>query len=130
MSAVVPTVAAALHELSATFSQCTVDAEADGSGGAYVVVKDIPLGSPYRQHATWIGFQITFQYPYADVYPHFTAPDLTREDGNDLGSGFGSARFRNHPAIQLSRRSNRLNPATDTAALKLLKVIQWLKDQQ
>jgi hypothetical protein len=29
------------------------------------------------------------------------------------------------PALQLSRRSNRLNPATDTALLKLMKVRQW-----
>jgi hypothetical protein len=28
--------------------------------------------------------------------------------------------------LQLSRRSSRLNPQTDTALLKLMKVIQWL----
>lgn len=87
----------------------------------------IPLGPPYAQADTWIGFQITFQYPYADVYPHFTRPDLTRLDGRALGEGFGTAQFRNQPAIQISRRSNKLNPATDTATLKLLKVLQWLR---
>ena len=85
------------------------------------------MGSPYAQAQVWIGFQITFQYPYADVYPHFTNPDLARSDGAGLGGGFGTATFRGQPAIQISRRSNRLNPETDTAALKLLKVIQWMK---
>ena len=81
MSAIAPTVSTAIDELRSTFDQCSVEVEADGSGGAYVVVRGIPLGSPYRQTETWIGFQITFQYPYADVYPHFTDPNLAREDG-------------------------------------------------
>ena len=128
MSAIVLPVAKAIDELRATFSQCSVEAEADGSGGAYVVVKGIPLGPPYVQTNVWVGFQITFQYPYADVYPHFTEFNLAREDGANLGSGFGSAQFRDQPAIQISRRSNKLNPTTDTATLKLLKVLQWLKN--
>ena len=128
MSAIAPPIAKAIDELRATFDQCYVEAEADGSGGAYVVVKDIPLGFPYIQTDIWVGFQITFQYPYADVYPHFTDPNLARKDGAGLGSGFGSAQFRGQPAIQISRRSNKLNPTTDTATLKLLKVLQWLKN--
>ena len=127
MTAITSSVAKAIDELRSTFAQCTVETEPDGSGGAFVRVRNIPLGSPYSQSSLWIGFQITFQYPYADVYPHFTNPTLTRVDGADLGSGFGSAQFWNEPAIQISRRSNGLNPATDTAALKLLKVIQWLR---
>ena len=120
-------VARAIDELRSTFADCTFETEPDGSGGAFVRVRHIPLGLPYRQSTVWIGFQITFQYPYADVYPHFTDPGLARADGAGLGSGFGSAQFQNEPAIQISRRSNGLNPATDTAALKLLKVIQWLR---
>ena len=85
------------------------------------------MGRPYIQAEVWIGFQITFQYPYADVYPHFTNTDLARSDIGGLGGGFGTATFRGQPAIQISRRSNRLNPETDTAALKLLKVIHWMK---
>ena len=92
-----------------------------------MVVRGIALGGPYVQAEVWIGFRITFQYPHADVYPHFTNAELARSDGNDLGGGFGTATFRGQPAIQISRRSNRLNPNTDTAALKLLKVIRWMK---
>ena len=127
MSAIVPAVAEAIEEIRRTFDQCVVEAAPDGSGGAEVVVRGIPLGCPYLQHEVWMGFRITFQYPHADVYPHFTNPDLAREDGAGLGGGFGTATFRGQPAIQISRRSNRLNPETDTAALKLLKVIRWMK---
>ncbi len=123
-----PAVAKATEEIRSCFPNCQVELYPDGSGGAFVIVRDIPLGPPYAQLDTWIGFQITFQYPYADVYPHFTRPDLTRTDQKRLGEGFGmTAQFRGQPAIQISRRSNKLNPATDTASLKLLKVLQWLK---
>ena len=127
MSTIVPGVAKAIEDIRCTFDPCPVEAEPDGAGGATVVVRDIPMGSPYTQAQVWIGFQITFQYPYADVYPHFTNADLSRSDGGGLGGGFGTATFRDQPAIQISRRSNRLNPETDTAALKLLKVIRWMK---
>ena len=127
MSTIVPAVAKAIDEIRRTFDQCGVEAEPDSSGGTVVVVTGIPMGCPYVQAEVWIGFRITYQYPYADVYPHFTNADLARSDGGRLGGGFGTAAFRDQPAIQISRRSNRLNPETDTAALKLLKVIRWMK---
>ena len=127
MNTIVPRVAKAIEEIRCTFDRCPVEADPDGSGGAVVVVRGIPLNCPYVQAEVWIGFQITFQYPCADVYPHFTNADLARSDGGGLGGGFGTAEFRGQPAIQISRRSNRLNPETDTAALKLLKVIRWMK---
>ena len=127
MSAITPSVEKAIAELRSCFSESGVETEPDNSGGAYVTLRSVLLGLPYAQAETWIGFQITFQYPYADVYPHFARPDLARADGRPLGEGLGAARFRNQPAVQISRRSNKLNPATDTAALKLLKVLQWLR---
>ncbi len=127
MSTIVPAVAKAIEEIRCTFDQCAVEAEPDGSGGAVVIVNGIPMGCPYVQPEVWIGFQITFQYPYADVYPHFTNAELAPANAGSLGGGFGTATFRGKPAIQISRRSSRLNPVTDTAALKLLKVIRWMK---
>ena len=129
MSTIIPAVAKAIEEIRCTFEGCDVEAEADGSGGAIVVVRGVPMGCPYVQTEVWFGFLITFQYPYSDVYPHFTDADLERSDGGSLGGGFGTASFQGQPAIQVSRRSNRLNPETDTAALKLLKVVTWMKSQ-
>jgi hypothetical protein len=128
MSTITPSAEKAIEEIRSSFPDCGVEVEPDGAGGAYVTVRGIAVGAPYAQPDLWIGFQITFQYPYADVYPHFTRPDLTRLDGRPLGEGFGAAHWRNLAAIQISRRSNKLNPATDTAALKLLKVLQWLRN--
>jgi len=48
------------------------------------------------------------------VYPHFVRHDLTRVDGQQLGEATSQASFEGRPAIQISRKSNRLNPATDT----------------
>lgn len=129
MNRIVPAVNEALGEIRRSFNQCLVEVEPDNSGGAAVVVRGIPMGHPYVQTEVWIGFRITFQYPHADVYPHFTNPDLERLDHRGLGGGFGTATFQDRPAIQISRRSNRLNPETDTAALKLQKVIRWMKEQ-
>ena len=129
MSDLTPTVAKAIEEIRRTFEGCQVDVEPDGSGGAVVVVKGVPLGCPYAQATAWFGFNITCQYPYADVYPHFTNADLARSGGGSLGAGFGEASFQGSPAMQISRRSTRLNPETDTAALKLLKVVKWMKEQ-
>jgi hypothetical protein len=128
MTEMTAAVVKAIEEIRLSFPDCQVDVDPDGPGGAFVVVRNIPLAAPYAQDNTWMAFQITFQYPYADVYPHFTRPDLTRTDRKPLGEGFGiSAQYRGQPAIQISRRSNKLNPATDTASLKLLKVLQWVK---
>lgn len=127
MSAITPIVEKAIGEIRSSFLDCEVEAEPDGAGGAHVLVRGIALGAPYAQDKIWVGFQITFQYPYADVYPHFTCRDLARVDGRALGDGLGAAQYRGRPAIQISRRSNKLNPAIDTASLKLLKVMQWLR---
>ena len=129
MSEITAAVAQAIEELRSTLEGCEVAVEPDGSGGAEVVVGGVPMGSPYLQDGVWFGFHITYQYPYADVYPHFTNADLGRSDGADLGGGFGTASFRDQPAIQISRKSNGLNPETDTAALKLLKVVKWMKER-
>lgn len=129
MSAPTAAVEKAIGELRASFSDNPLEVTPDGSGGAFITMQAIPLGPPWAQADTWIGFQITFQYPYADVYPHFVRSDLSRADGKPLGAGLGIAQFRGQAAVQVSRRSNKLNPATDTATLKLLKVLKWLRSQ-
>ena len=118
----------AIRDIRAAYPDTEVEVVEDGAGGAKVVVRTVPLAEIYRQRETWIGFHIVDAYPYADVYPHFVRPDLQRVDDQPLGNGTSSARFLDKEAIQLSRRSNRLNPATDTALLKLQKVLLWLNN--
>lgn len=123
-------VAGAIDEIECHFSQCRVEKYPDGEGGAKVVVNGIPMGAPYKQSEIWLGFHITSQYPYADIYPHFTNAELSKQDGTTLGSGFADGEFMNQKTIQISRRSKKWNPLIDTASLKLKKVISWLKDQK
>ncbi len=124
-----PAVTEAVAEIADAFEGCRVESVEDGQGGAFVTVHDLPLNGPFEQSTTWVGFQITHTYPYCDVYPHFVRPDLSRRNGGALGVGMSAGVFRGNPAIQVSRRSNRHNPATDTAALKLLKVQRWLNSR-
>jgi hypothetical protein len=124
---VTPEVTEAIHEIKAAFPEAAIDVVDDGAGGAYVVVDTVDLGTVYTNGCTWIGFQITFQYPYADVYPHFVRGDLARADGHPLGEATSPTTWRDRPAVQVSRRSNSLDPSSQTALIKLLKVIQWLR---
>ena len=119
----------AIAELGVTFPDAALTIEEDGDGGAYVTLDPVPIDGPFAQTDTWVGFHIGFQYPASDVYPHFVRSDLVRKDGRQLGDGVsGGHTFLGRPALQISRRSNRLNPAVDTAVLKLMKVIQWLSN--
>lgn len=122
-----PEVAEAIEEIKAGWRGSTVTAREDGSGGAYVIVERVKPGDQYAQDETWVGFQITFQYPYSDVYPHFVRGDLSRKDGAGLGEAMSSSSFEGRSAIQLSRKSNHHNATTDTAAMKLMKVLEWLR---
>jgi hypothetical protein len=121
-----PLVAKAIEEIKEKYSGHRCDVEDDGQGGAFVKIHGLPLRAPYRQEVTWCGFQIAHTYPYADVYPHFVRHDLSRKDGKALGDGTSMGSYRGEPAVQVSRRSNKLDPATDTALLKLDKVLRWL----
>jgi hypothetical protein len=119
-----PTVAEAIEEIRATFEMSIVTMKEDGEGGAYVRIDPVDPGAPYTQRETWIGFRITAQYPYADVYPLFVRNDLSRADGAALGEGMApNNNFDGEAAVQVSRRSNHLNPATDTA---VIKVLDWM----
>lgn len=122
-----PEVTTAIEEVQRAFPDAAVMAAQDGSGGAHVTVEPLTLAGPWAQTETWVKFHVTFQYPSADVYPHFVRPDLSRADGGALGEGLQPSNFHGEPGIQISRRSNKLDPTIDTAALKLLKVLEWLR---
>lgn len=125
-----PDVGEAIAELEAAFPDHAVEVTPDSQGGAYVVVHDLPLGPQYRPNRSWVGFVVGFQYPASDVYPHFTDPTLTRVDGAPIGPAFQQPiQWQGRMATQISRRSNGWNPAEDSAALKLGKVLDWLASQ-
>lgn len=117
----------ALEQLRQCFAGAEIETVEDGSGGAYVTVSGIEIGTPYAQERCWFGFHITAQYPYSDIYPHFVQRDLHRLDGRALGEAISEASFQGRLAYQISRKSNRHDHQNDTAALKLMRIINWLK---
>jgi len=123
----------AIKEIRENFSDCHVTAKEDGQGGAYILVENIDLGDKYTDETrhTWVGFQISFQYPFADVYPHHVRPDLSRKDQQPLGAGMQLTRFVgfDRDSVQISRRSNNRDQNLETAKHKLLKIIEWASNQ-
>jgi hypothetical protein len=119
----------AVAELGRAFCECSVDTSPDGQGGVFIVLRDVETSELYVQPTTWLGFHISYLYPSADVYPHYVRPDLKRRDGGAHGPGLSPTiwAFENTPSLQVSRRSNRWDPQRDTAALKALKVLAWLR---
>ena len=118
----------AIAELKATFDPSAVVAEDDGQGGAFVIVESVVLNGPYLQKETWMGFHLTGQFPYADIYPVFVRGDLHRCDGKPLGDGVSPGHnFRNRGAVQVSRKSNGRDPLIETASAKVLKVRRFLE---
>ena len=129
----------AIEEIRSAFPGHLVEAESDEHEGAFVKVHSLHLGDQYDPSQSWVAFRITFQYPHADVYPHFCIPGLKRNDGKPHGTEFQLNRVwqtptklvpaRSQAATMISRKTNKLNPAIDTAALKLKKVLDWIRSK-
>lgn len=127
------TVQHAVEEIRNAYSGHAPDVLPDDEGGAFVKVYDLLLGEQYQTARSWVAFRITFQYPFADIYPHYCMANLARKDGRPLGEGFSQNTWKSpagdESATMISRRSNQLNAATDTAALKLAKILDWIRSK-
>jgi len=135
-----PEVEDAIAEIRKQYPGNAVLVGEDQHGGACVIVEDVPIGAPYAQAQSWIGFHITHACPYADTYPHFLRGDLRRADAQPLGESLSAGTQFPQPgvvvrgelsprqAVQVSRRSNNrdANSALETPLIKLLKVLQWI----
>ena len=85
------------------FGRAPVSIDIEVGLGLLGYLDPVDPGMPYVQRQTWIGFRVTAQYPYADVYPLFVRSDLSRADGQALGEGMSPVPFDGQPAIQVSR---------------------------
>jgi hypothetical protein len=120
----------AIKELESAYGVQNVQVTADTDGGAYIMVSNLNIGEKYIPSVIWCRFRITHMYPQAQVYPHFVNLELKRTDGAALGTGFASPVKHNEvETVQISRSSKNWNPATDTAQIKLEKVLQWIEGQ-
>lgn len=124
-----PDIENAIAELKATFPHHQVEVTPDDRGGASVIVHGLSIGQQYIPSTSWVGFTLAGQYPHADVYPHFMDEGVRFANGEGWKAGLSAGKWAGHNAIQISRRSKRWNPAVDTAATKLVKVLEWLRTQ-
>lgn len=120
----------AINDLRKAFPKATVTVVEDGQGGADIVIEPVQLDPDvFIQSETWVGFQLSFQLPYADVYPIHVRPDLARRDGQELSDTafHPNKNFQNRPSLMLSRSSNNHDPELDKPHLKVRKVLEWLR---
>jgi hypothetical protein len=124
-------VSTAIEELRRQFGTSSLTVREDGQGGAYVIIEPIQLGAGFQPAATWVGFQIPAQYPYADIYPVFIGADVRRADGVAFQSPVTSGHsFEGRGAIQISRRSAAAQSGSQKAVAKILKVLDFLERLQ
>lgn len=124
------TVHEAIEGIRKAFPDAVVDAIDDGSGGAYVLTTPVLLGPRFVPETTWIGGHIPPQFPYADIYPVFIDGNVRFANGQAFVAPISLGHtFCGRPAIQVSRKTNRLDPQLQTAASKFQKVIYWLTQQ-
>jgi hypothetical protein len=118
----------AIAELQRQFSDSPVSVVDDGQGGAYIFIEAVQLSPRFNPRASWVGFHIPAQYPYADVYPVFIAGNVTRADGIAFVAPVTSGHnFQGRPAIQISRRASTAPGGTHNVTAKILKVIYFLE---
>ena len=125
-----PYVEQAIEEIRRAFAGSALTVEEDGGGGAYVIVESVDLGERYRPNISWMGGHLSPQLPYADVYPLYIGGDIERADQQALQPPITRGhQFRGRAAVQVSRRTNRLDPQVQTPVLKFQKVLHYLRCQ-
>ena len=121
-------VSAAIEELKRQFEAARMTVRDDGQGGAYVLLDGLELGAKFKPQATWLGFQISAQYPYADIYPVFLGAEVTRANGAAFQAPVTAGHhFEGRAALQISRRSAAAQSGTQKAVAKILKIIDFLE---
>src|SRR5208337_3142513 len=120
-------VSTGIEELKRQFELSSFTVREDGQGGAYVLMEPVSLGPRYKPAATWMGFQIPAQYPYADIYPVFIGANIARFDGVAFAAPVTNGHsFEGRPAIQVSRRSGAAQNGLQKATAKILKILDFL----
>ena len=124
-------VANAIEELKKAFPGSVVTDSEDGEGGAHVFVESVNLSERFNPSTTWMGGHITALYPYADIYPLFINANVRRVDDMSFEVPITTGHsFAGRPAIQISRRNNRVQNSPQGAVAKFLKVIDFIENLQ
>ena len=118
----------AIEELKRAFPSSELTVSEDGEGGARVMVESVAIGARYEPEQSWLGGHISAQYPYADIYPVFMDAGVQRRDGKAFEAPITAGHeFCGRPAIQISRRNNRMQNSGQSAVAKFLKIVDFLE---
>ena len=118
----------AIEELKRAFPSSELTVSEDGEGGARVMVESVAIGAHYEPEQSWLGGHISAQYPYADIYPVFMDAGVQRRDGKAFEAPITAGHeFCGRPAIQISRRNNRMQNSGQSAVAKFLKIVDFLE---
>jgi hypothetical protein len=124
----------ALASLRSAYGENQLLVVPDGQGGAWAEIQEVEIGSRFVQPTTFIVFLLPFNLPGADIYPMFIRNDLARRDSTPLGDGLQlttlswSGQPAQRPVIQISRRTRGGAFTSQTAAQKVEKVLEWLRN--
>jgi hypothetical protein len=125
----------AINTIRAHFAGHDVIVMPTGDGGANVIVEGVPLGAPYRQETTWIGFLLSNACPDDDTYPFYVTGELSRIDGVALASPLhpgnqfppNAVPDEARAAVMVSRRQrNQSSFPYESPLRKLLTVLEWM----
>lgn len=129
----------AVGELRKAFAGHPMQVAESHCGGAHVLIEDVPLGGPFVQSTTWVGFFLTNACPEADTYPFYVRSDLSRTDGAPLKAPPLHASHRwptdmqampARAAVMVSRRQkNEACWGRESPLAKLQAVLKWMTEQ-
>jgi Multiubiquitin len=123
----------AVESLRSAYGDEAVSILCRDTNGAWVRIDDVPLGPNFAQQSTFVLAHLAETLPFADIYPIFVCPDLSRVDGQPLAPPVTYGHTAGPPdalvtVAQLSRRT-RGDASQQTAAGKVTKVLNWLRGQ-
>lgn len=122
------TVEAAIEDLRRQFDGHVIKVEEDTTGGAYFTIEDVDIGPGFTPSRSWIGGHITNGFPHADIYPMYIDHALQRSGGKAFTVPVVHiAGWRGRPVIQVSRINRNAAAQPQSAPLKVLRVLDFLK---
>ena len=97
--------------------------------GAFKLTYSTMFDPPEALHERFEAALVRVRERLGQSHPHYIDGNLKRADGGAIvRDGIqGGQTFEGRSAFQISRRSNRLNPQSDTALSKLEKVLEWMR---
>ncbi len=120
-------VARGIQELEAAF-RGRVTHEPDGSGGAFVTVDSVELGSRWAHPAAPLTFHLAYNYPAGAIYPFYLPSDVISA-GEALPAALQPVEWRGASVIQVSLRHTNWDPVRDNAVGAVMQTQDWLTRQ-